>query len=73
MVHTDLKYLETAIKCSTPFLGAVDLATMAKECQVVSTAECSLADLSAAVLHRRLSKNVSQHISHTLGRGKPDI
>ena len=52
MVHTDLKYLETAIKCSTPFLGAVNLATMAKERQVVSTAKCSLADLSAAVLHR---------------------
>jgi len=64
MVHADLKYLETAVRPSTnPFCGAVDLAMLAKERQIVSTAKCSLADLSAAVLQRRLSKNVSQRIS----------
>jgi hypothetical protein len=63
MVHADLKYLETAARPSNPFCGAVDLAMLAKERQIITTAKCSLADLSAVVLQRRLSKNVSQRIS----------
>lgn len=46
-----------------PFLGALDLAAYAKECHVVATARCSLADVCAAVLGKGLKKHVSEQMS----------
>ena len=63
MVNSDLKQLELAIGSPTPFLGALDLANYAKERHVVATAKCSLADLCATILRKRLNKNLSERRS----------
>ncbi|KAF8971765.1 hypothetical protein BDZ97DRAFT_1650519, partial [Flammula alnicola] len=63
MVAADLKYLESACRPSSPFVGALDLAKFAKERQAVTSAKCSLTDLCAAVLHKQLPKNTSSRIS----------
>ncbi|KAJ7506313.1 hypothetical protein B0H11DRAFT_1903699 [Mycena galericulata] len=56
-VSGDLKYLEQATCPSQPFVGAVDLAKMAKDRLVVTNAKISLADLCAVTLGTRLNKN----------------
>jgi len=62
MVQSDLKQLE-AIANTSPFVGALDLATYAKDRHVVRNATCGLADLCAAVLGKCLNKNVSERTS----------
>ncbi len=62
-VNSDLKQLQAAVSSSVPFVGALDLATYAKQRHVVSNANCSLADLCATVLGKRLNKNVSERTS----------
>jgi hypothetical protein len=62
-VNSDLKQLQAAVNSSLPFVGALDLATYAKQRHVVSNANCSLADLCATVLEKRLNKNVSERMS----------
>ncbi len=52
MVSSDLRQLEETIKSSQPFVGALDLATYAKERHVVSNANCSLSDLCAITLQK---------------------
>ncbi|KAF8802776.1 hypothetical protein BYT27DRAFT_7111482, partial [Phlegmacium glaucopus] len=63
MVNSDLKQLQTSVNSLLPFVGALDLANYAKQCHVVSNARCSLADLCATVLGKRLNKNVSERTS----------
>ncbi|KAF6764006.1 hypothetical protein DFP72DRAFT_956173 [Ephemerocybe angulata] len=63
MVKNDLKQLEDAIGATTPFVGALDLASYAKARHAVSNARCSLSQLCAVVLQKRLSKNVSERLS----------
>jgi hypothetical protein len=62
-VTADLKYLQEACKSSVPFVGGVDLAKLAKDRLVVTSARISLGDLTAAVLNKRLNKNVSERVS----------
>lgn len=64
LVNADLKYLEVASQSSIPFVGGLDLAKYAKDRQMVSNAKCSLADLCAIVLNKRLNKNVSERLSN---------
>jgi hypothetical protein len=64
LVNADLKYLEVASQSSIPFIGGLDLAKYAKDRQMVSNAKCSLADLCAIVLRKRLNKNVSERLSN---------
>ena len=62
--NVDLSYLQQACHSTTPFLGGVDLAKMAKEHHIITNARsCSLSDLAAIVLQRQLPKNVSEHVS----------
>jgi hypothetical protein len=63
MVKSDLKLLEDAVSVRAPFVGAVDLAAYAKVRHVVSSANCSLGQLCAVVLQKRLNKNVSERLS----------
>ncbi|KAF9529747.1 hypothetical protein CPB83DRAFT_882672 [Crepidotus variabilis] len=64
MVSSDLRQLQEAVRSSTPFIGALDLAGYAKERHVISNARsCSLADLCAMVLGKRMNKNVSERTS----------
>ena len=63
MVSSNLKQLEQAIASPTPFLGALDLPAYVKECHVVATARCSLADVCAAVLGKGLKKHVLEWMS----------
>ncbi|KAJ7035239.1 ribonuclease H-like domain-containing protein [Mycena alexandri] len=62
-VSGDLKYLQQATSSSKPFVGAVDLAKMAKDRLVISNSKIGLADLCAVSLGLRLDKNVPEHIS----------
>jgi hypothetical protein len=64
-VAADLKYLHAACynMSTAPFSGALDLGGFAKDRQLVTKANCSLADLTAAVLQKRLSKNISARVS----------
>ncbi|KAJ7890219.1 ribonuclease H-like domain-containing protein [Mycena leptocephala] len=62
-VSGDLKYLERATHPSKPFVGAVDLAKMAKDRLVVPNAKIGLADLCAVTLGMRLAKNVPERTS----------
>ncbi|PPR00790.1 hypothetical protein CVT24_000755 [Panaeolus cyanescens] len=65
MIDTDLANLHASTHSSQPFLGIVDLAKLAKQrCVVHNIRTTSLADLSARVLHRQLSKNPAQRISN---------
>jgi hypothetical protein len=63
LINADLKYLEIASQSSIPFIGGLDLAKYAKDRQMVSNAKCSLADLCAIILGKRLNKNVSERLS----------
>ncbi|KAJ7718469.1 hypothetical protein B0H16DRAFT_1797469 [Mycena metata] len=62
-VSGDLKYLQQATSSPKPFVGAVDLAKMAKDRLVISNAKIGLADLCAVSLGLRLDKNVPERIS----------
>lgn len=63
LVDADLKFLEAACQPRTPFVGGVELAKYAKDRRIISSARCSLADLCAIVLGKRLNKNVPERIS----------
>jgi len=63
MVSSDLRQLEETIESSEPFVGALDLASYAKERHVASNANCGLNDLCAVALQKRLNKNVSERQS----------
>jgi hypothetical protein len=67
--NVDLGYLQQACQSSTPFLGGIDLAKMAKERQIITNARsCSLSDLTAIILQQQLPKNVSEHVSQAWDR-----
>lgn len=58
LVNQDLTRLRTAFRLSQPFAGGVDLAKFAKDRRVIRDIQkCTLSDLCALVLQRRLSKN----------------
>ena len=63
LVDADLRYLQSACKGSSQFVGGLDLAKYAKDQQVVNDAWCSLADLCAWVLGKWLNKNISEQLS----------
>jgi hypothetical protein len=50
-VNQDLKRLERECKSLIPFVGAIELATLAKARGAISDAQLGLADICAAVLH----------------------
>src|SRR6266487_3419027 len=62
-VTQDLKRLEKECSSHIPFVGAVELAQLAKAHGVVSDAHVGLADLCAAVLHARLDKSTPLRVS----------
>ncbi|KIK60525.1 hypothetical protein GYMLUDRAFT_261499 [Collybiopsis luxurians FD-317 M1] len=63
-VGIDLKYLEQAVSAAPhSFVGALDLAKLAKEHFLVKHATIGLADLCASILGRHLNKNVSEQLS----------
>ncbi|KAJ3553058.1 hypothetical protein NP233_g12733 [Leucocoprinus birnbaumii] len=62
-VKQDLAYLEQACGSTQRFCGSADLAVLAKERNLIQDARCSLSDLCAAVLKKRLNKNVPERIS----------
>ncbi|CAK5266047.1 unnamed protein product [Mycena citricolor] len=62
-VHADLKNLQDACASTDAFVGAVDLARLAKDRLVISTAKVGLDDLCARVLGKRLDKNVAERLS----------
>ncbi|PBK90587.1 hypothetical protein ARMGADRAFT_1032577 [Armillaria gallica] len=51
---------QEACNSATPFVGAVDLARLAKERHIIKAETASLEDLSAIVLSKCLNKNVSE-------------
>jgi len=55
-VTQDLKRLQKECKYPVSFIGAVELATMAKQKGFISDARIGLADLCAKVLHAKLDK-----------------
>jgi hypothetical protein len=61
-VTSDLKYLQQACQSTTSFVGGIDLGKLAKNRLMVKTARTSLADVCAAVLHKRLNKNLAERI-----------
>jgi len=63
LVNGDLGYLQKVSHSSHPFVGGLDLAKFAKDRHVVPNAQCSLADLCALLLKKRLNKNVPECIS----------
>jgi len=63
LVNGDLGYLQKASHSLNPFVGGLDLAKFAKDRRVVPNAQCSLADLCALLLKKRLNKNVPERIS----------
>ena len=64
LVDADLNYLRNACHSPNAFVDGLDLAKYAKERRVVSNvSKCGLTDLCAAVLTKRLNKNVSERIS----------
>jgi hypothetical protein len=62
-VGADLKYLQEACQSPDPSVGAVDLAQLAKERLIISSAKISLVDLCAKVLGKRLKNNVTVRVS----------
>lgn len=62
-VAQDLKRLEKECKSTKPFIGAVELAALAKEKGAISDARVGLADICAAVLHEKLDKTTAARIS----------
>ena len=69
-VNADLKYLQESIESTLPFVGGLDLAKLAKDRLLVSSAKIGLADLCAAILERRLNKNVSERLSTAWDRSQ---
>ena len=63
LVNADLGYLQRASHSPYPFVGGLDLAKFAKDRHVVPNAQCSLSDLCAVLLKKRLNKNVPERIS----------
>jgi hypothetical protein len=63
LVNGDLGYLQKASRSPYPFVGGLDLAKFAKDRRVVPNAQCSLSDLCALLLKKRLNKNVPERIS----------
>ena len=63
LVNGDLVYLQKACHSPEPFVSGIDLAKFAKDRRVVPTAQCSLGDLCAVTLKKRLNKNVPERIS----------
>ena len=63
LVNGDLGYLQKASHSPYPFVGGLDLAKFAKDRRVVPNAQCSLSDLCALLLNKRLNKNVPERIS----------
>lgn len=63
LVNGDLQNLQMACRSPNPFVGGLDLAKYAKNRRVISNAQCSLADLCAITLMKRLNKNVPERIS----------
>ena len=63
LVNGDLGYLQKASHSLYPFVGGLDLAKLAKDRRVVPNAQCSLSDLCALLLKKRLNKNVPERIS----------
>jgi hypothetical protein len=64
MIGADLKYLQKEMACEQLFKGATDLAKLAKEHHLISDARCSLQDLCAVLLNKRLDKNLPERISN---------
>jgi len=64
LVDADLGYLQSVCKGSSQFVGGLDLAKYAKDRRVVNNARCSLANLCAQVLGKRLNKNVLERLSN---------
>ena len=62
-MDSDLTYLQNACQSPTRFVREVELAKFAKERRVISNMRCSLSDLCATVLLKRLDKNVPERIS----------
>ena len=63
MVDSDLCYLQKEVHSHQPFVGGIDLAKLAKEHSIVPNARVGLGDVCAAVLGKRLNKNVPQCVS----------
>lgn len=59
-ITSDLKYLQEACDSPSRFMGAIKLAKLAKDRQLVKSANCGLSDLCASVLKKRLDKNVTE-------------
>ena len=62
-VSQDLKRLQNECNSQTPFVGAVELANLAKAQGVISDAHAGLAEICAAVLHARLNKPTDLRVS----------
>jgi 3'-5' exonuclease len=58
-----LKRLEKECKSTKPFIGAVEVAKLAKEKGAISDARTGLADICAAVLHEKLDKTTTVRVS----------
>ncbi|EKM74532.1 hypothetical protein AGABI1DRAFT_95562 [Agaricus bisporus var. burnettii JB137-S8] len=64
LVDGDLQRLQDTLRPSQPFVGGVNLAKLAKERHLIKNiSKCSLSDLSALVLQKRLTKNTPQRTS----------
>ena len=63
LVGADLAHLQSACGSSIAFSGSLDLAKYAKDRRVIPNAQCSLSDLCALILGKRLNKNVPERIS----------
>ncbi|KAF6741970.1 hypothetical protein DFP72DRAFT_1179861 [Ephemerocybe angulata] len=62
-IDADLGSLEAACHSTSPFVGAIDLARLAKEhCVIHNITTTKLSDLAARILHKRLNKNVSERL-----------
>lgn len=70
LVSSDLRQVQDTFKHARMFCGALDLAKFAKERHATSSAKCSLADLCASILGKRLNKNVSERMSTAWERRK---
>jgi hypothetical protein len=58
-----LRRLEKECKSAKPFIGAVELAALAKKKGAISDAWAGLADICAAVLHEKLDKATAVRVS----------
>lgn len=62
-VAADLKRLQLESKHPEPFVGGIDLAKMAKDRALITSARSGLAALSAAVLQKRIIKDSALRVS----------